>query len=178
MARWKLTQPHYLMVPGTKWEYIETDRTTGRPVRKQFDVPLYLNPEYTSDWTHIVGRDLSGRPQAGDICVCHAGKGIEGDITFTGPPTPDMAPLDDEAKEISAALVVQEGFVDDMPQYGYAGRVLENLGKQLSDAMVNGSPGAQMEKFLASQEKLNSQLVALIAAMTAQAQPAKHERRG
>ena len=27
-------------------------------------------------------------PQAGDIVVCHAGKGEPGDITFVGPPTP------------------------------------------------------------------------------------------
>lgn len=165
MARWKLTQPHYLTVPGTKWEYIENDRTTGRPVRKQYDVPLYLNPEYASDWTHIVGRDLSGRPQAGDINVCHEGKGEPGDVTFVGPPTPDMVPLDEEAKQISARLSTRQIAEEDMPQGGYAGYVLENLGKQLSEAMIAGSSTQQMDKFLESQQQLTAQLSALIAAL-------------
>ena len=64
MARWKLTQKHYLMVPGTKWEYVENDRSTGRPIRKTYDVPLFLDPEDPSAWNYVTERDMGGRPIA------------------------------------------------------------------------------------------------------------------
>lgn len=85
MARWQLMNPHYLKVPGTEWEYKETDMGSGRQGRKIFEVPLYVDP--ASD----VNRD-------GDCIVCWPGKGERGDIEFVGPPTPDMKPLDKEAE--------------------------------------------------------------------------------
>ncbi len=95
MARWKLTEPHYLKVPGTKWEYTMQNRTTGKPQRKVFDVPLYLNPEDEGDWNVREGYD-------GYIAVCHEDKGLPSDIAFIGDPTPGMVPLDDEARELTA----------------------------------------------------------------------------
>ena len=50
--RWKLTEPHYLNVPETTWEQKETDRMTGKQVRKAYPVPLYLNPKEESDWNY------------------------------------------------------------------------------------------------------------------------------
>lgn len=159
MARWKLTQPHYLNVPGTKWEYTENSRINGRPIRKQYDVPLYLHPDDPGQWTHIHNKD------EGEICVCWAGKGEPRDITFTGSPTPDMTPLDDEAKAISSQLKVGPNFAEEIPEGGYAGLVLENLSRQLAEAMVvNTAPAssAGMDKLLAAMTKMMEQNAQLI----------------
>lgn|SRR5262249_572282 len=90
MARWKLTAPHYLNVPGEEWEQIETSRETGRQVKIKHKVPRYLDPENPAD----CNRD-------GDCVVCHESKGVKGDLTFFGTPTPYMEPLDDEATRIT-----------------------------------------------------------------------------
>jgi hypothetical protein len=93
MARWRLTDAHYLQVPGTEWEYKETDRETQRQVRKVYEIPLYLNPKERSDWNY---------PQDEAIIVSSRfDKAHPRDIVFTGPPTPDMDPVDEEAEKIS-----------------------------------------------------------------------------
>jgi hypothetical protein len=91
MARWMLKDAHYLSVPGIEWEYKESDRETGRAARKVYEVPLYLNPTWTQDWNDPDGIVVSNR-----FDPAH-----RRDVVFTGPPTPDMEPLDDEATEIS-----------------------------------------------------------------------------
>jgi len=101
MARWKLTAPHYLNVPGTEFEYKEVSRETGKQAIKKFPVPLLLNPEDPGDNNY-----------PGETIVCHAGKGQREanqiirntDLVFAGPPTPEMEPLDDEARKISDNL--------------------------------------------------------------------------
>lgn len=101
MARWKLMTSHYLNVPNEIWEYQETDRTTGKPVRRQFQVPKLLDVNDPQCWTnHWGNRDNA----EGEIIVCHEGKGESRDQPFIGDPTPDMIPLDDEAREISASF--------------------------------------------------------------------------
>ena len=40
--RWRLMTSHYLNVPGTEWEHNESDRTTGKAVRKLYPVPAFL----------------------------------------------------------------------------------------------------------------------------------------
>ena len=99
MARWKLACTHYLNVPGEEWEYQETDRNTGRPIRRKFAVPRLLDVNDPSCWTNSWGNKDNAD---GEIIVCHEGKGESRDIVFFGDPTPDMIPVDDEAKEISA----------------------------------------------------------------------------
>jgi hypothetical protein len=42
--------------------------------------------------------------EEGEIVVCWKDKGDPRDIVFFGDPTPDMEPLDDEAKEVSATF--------------------------------------------------------------------------
>lgn len=102
MARWKLAAPHYLNVDGTKWEYQEVSRQTGKTVRLQVSVPLYLDPRDPADFTHKWGRDEDNE---GEIIVCHAHLAHDSrDVAFLGDPTPDMIPIDDEAKEISASF--------------------------------------------------------------------------
>lgn len=92
MARWSLMQPHYIAVPDTEWEQKETNRDTGKQVRKVYKVPRLLDPKDPGDYTH---KELEA------IIVCHEGKGEKRDLVFEGEPTPDMAPLDKEAEEIS-----------------------------------------------------------------------------
>lgn len=95
MARWKLTDAHYLAVPGTEWEYKETNRETGRQARKVYEVPIYLNPKDQADWNY---------PRDEAIIVANKfDPAYPRDIVFHGTPTPDMEPLDDEATAISDA---------------------------------------------------------------------------
>ena len=96
MARWKLIEAHYLNVPGTTWEAKEVDRSTGRQVKKVFNVPLYLDPKDEADWNYR--REQDPDLQDGGIIVCLAGKGRPRDIVFEGDPTPCMIPLDDEGR--------------------------------------------------------------------------------
>lgn len=101
MARWKLMTPHYLNTPGEEWEYTENDRTTGRPKRVKFPVPRLLDTKDPSCWTNRWGNKDN---EDGEIIVCHEGKGEPTDMVFTGDPTPDMVPVDDEARAISATF--------------------------------------------------------------------------
>jgi hypothetical protein len=95
MARWKLTARHYLSVPGTEWEYKETNRETNRQARKVYEVPIYLDPEQASDWNY---------PNDEAIIVSNKfNPAHHRDIVFRGTPTPDMLPLDDEAQALSDA---------------------------------------------------------------------------
>lgn len=90
MARWRLTGPHYLNVPGTEWEHKEISTDTGRQNRKVFKVPRLLDPN-----------DPGDQNREGDCVVCWAGKGEARDIIFEGDPTPDMTPLDAEAEKVT-----------------------------------------------------------------------------
>lgn len=107
MARWRLTEPHYLLTRDpTKWEYQEVDRITGRPKRSQFVVPLYLNPLYEDDTKSFGQPDPDGAIDP--VIIVSNGNGAMGkDVIFIGEPTPGMLPLDDEAKEISAKFKAQ-----------------------------------------------------------------------
>jgi hypothetical protein len=94
MARWRLTEPHYIFTdPDTIWERLETDTTTGRQVRKQYIVPAYFHHEIESDWTDKAEKA---------VFVCDGKNPGRGDIIFKGDPTPGMMAIDDEAKAISA----------------------------------------------------------------------------
>lgn len=101
MARWKLMVAHYLNTPGEEWEYIENDRKTGRPIRHKFLVPRLMDPLDPTCWTNKWG---GKNDEDGEIIVCHAGKGEPNDLVFSGDPTPDMVPMDDEAKVLSKSF--------------------------------------------------------------------------
>lgn len=95
MARWRLMEAHYLAVPGTEWEYKETNRETGRSARKVYEVPLYIDPKDPSDWTDRANEMV--------IVSNKFDPAFPRDIVFVGPPTPNMEALDDEATAISDA---------------------------------------------------------------------------
>ena len=165
MARWQLTEPHYLNVPGTYWEQVLTDRVTQRPIRKQFPVPLHLDPRIESDWTERDRNAMDGR-----IIVCYAGKGEPKDIIFVGDPTPGMLPLDEEAKEISSRFNWTPT-VDMTPEAQEASnqsKILNGLIKQLAEATVSGPTAAApagFEKFMESMGAMMQQQTMLLASI-------------
>lgn len=105
MARWKLLAAHYLTVEDCFWEQVETDRETGRQRRKQYPVPMHLDPKNPNDCNYRpnTGNVMTGgnSEEIGSIVVCYKGKGERRDYVFIGEPTAEMEPLDDEAKAIS-----------------------------------------------------------------------------
>jgi hypothetical protein len=131
MARWRLTQPHYLQVPGTEWEYKETDRETQRQVRKVFEVPLYLNPNEQADWNDRVNEwvTVSNRFD----------KAHPRDHVFVGPPTPDMAPLDDEAEQITQSYIDSGAWKHPIESLdmNYSQSVLSDFERQIATALSN-----------------------------------------
>lgn len=103
MARWKLVASHYLTIEGTWWEQVEVDQMSGKQIRKRYSVPLQLDIDDPSLWNDNIVRNPRGEVLGGDIVVAYKDKEhLTHDYIFTGNPTPDMFPLDDEAREISA----------------------------------------------------------------------------
>lgn len=158
MARWRLQQPHYLNVPGTEWEYKEVDRTSGKQARKVYNVPLYLDPREPTDHNY-----------PGEIVVAQGSTQLK-DIIFIGEPTPDMEPLDEEAKKISDSLAPKwKHPIDSLSGYGdYSASLISNFQKQIASAMAN-LPAAPADPVSASGvdpdafAKLQEQVAALMA---------------
>lgn len=163
MARWKLTEKHYLNVPGTKWEYHQVDRSTGRPIRKAFEVPLYLDPEDVTCCNRRDGYDEY-------IVVCHEGKGDPDgkDYVFKGDPTPGMLPLDDEAREITARFdwTPTAGTDEASQMNSFQQKLLLGLIDQMSDAQTKATqaqaiPG--LEQFMTAMAQMMQQQTEVLA---------------
>jgi hypothetical protein len=170
MARWRLTEPHYLLTTDpTKWEYHETDRTTGRQVRKQFDVPRYVHPNDPADWTERVG------PDDGYVNVSNGNNAQPKDIIFKGEPTPAMICLDDEARAISGKYsdvwkAAENALMDG--EYSWAMKMAdkqiqqnEKISQRLAEAALQPVPG--LDKFMDVMTKVMEQNQQLVMAMTA-----------
>jgi hypothetical protein len=170
--RWQLTEPHYLNVPGTKWEYQIQDRITGRQVRKSFSVPMHLHPESDVDWNRMDG-------QQGLITVCHEGGGHPDgrDIVFIGDPTPGMLPLDDEAKALSATFswTPTQGIDDVSQSNSFANQMLNGLIKDMAElqAGVRSAPQAEGlgELVATMREMMQAQMQMFQMMMAKQAMP-------
>lgn len=124
MARWKLMAPHYLKVEDCEWEYQEIDRKTNRQVRRKFQVPMLLDPRDPSYWTNKWGREDDAE---GEIIVCFADKGDSRDIVFFGDPTPDMMPIDDEAKAISASFTERWSYKPETDEGSYSQSLVDKF---------------------------------------------------
>lgn len=158
MARWMLIEPHYLNVAGTEWEYTEQERGTGKQIRRKFTVPRYLHPEDPNDWTEKSYNNL-GQPVEGKVIVSDGNGAQPMDIIFTGDPTPNMLPLDDDAKAVSARYAANwsapaEGFT-----LTHSQSLLDNLERKL--ALVQAQQPAPASQGM-------EQLMAAIAAMMKQ----------
>lgn len=156
MARWRLLNAHYLNVPDNEWEYKETNRDTGRQVRKVFPVPRLLDTNDQSDYNY-----------PGEIIVTDGKSHTERkDIIFFGPPTPDMEPLDDEAQAISDAERHKWIHpIESLPGQGYGETLLADLQRQLSAAAALQPTPAVSVKGVdpADFAKLQEQVAALLA---------------
>lgn len=137
MANWKLGTPHYLNLSDqASWEYKEVDRKTGRPKVVRFPVPTLLNPEDPGDWTERDGEE--------GICVVSDGNNPRGRAhIFSGPPTPDMVPLDDEARAITKKLepVWGQGPIEGLPG-SYADALFNDLQGQVAKLQASASAAA------------------------------------
>jgi hypothetical protein len=134
MARWKLTDAHYLNVPGTEWEYKETNRDTGRQARKVYEIPQYLNPKDAADWNY--------REEEAIIVSNKFDPAHSRDIIFRGPPTPDMEPLDDEARVITQGFIERGAWKHPIESLNmtYSQSVLSEFEQRLAEVMTKGMP--------------------------------------
>jgi hypothetical protein len=164
-----LIEPHYLNVEGTKWEYVEVDRGTGKQLRKQFSVPRFLDPNDPADWTEKemtpAGHVVNGRVIVSD------GNGAQpGDIVFVGDPTPNMLPLDDEAKKISASYSTKWSAPNPDSNRTHSQSLLDDLEQQMliverRNAEAKSAPVEGIEKLLtamAAMMEQNQQLLSVL----------------
>lgn len=129
MARWRLTQSHYLEIESlddmpVEWEYKEIDQNTGRTRAKRFNVPFFMDiNDQKGCWN-----DQSG------IVVSNGAGALPMDYIFRGDPTPEMFPLDSEAQAISKACEPNWVHpIESLPGQGYTQSLLAGLEKQLSE---------------------------------------------
>jgi len=165
MARWQLTEAHYLPVEDCFWEQAETDRETGRRKIRKHPVPMFLDPKDPSCWTHKSGIDitLGGNAIAdGAIVVCQGEKVDVKDLVFIGLPTPGMHPLDDEAREITAKAKTELKWKDGGDFYAEGKTYADTMMEKLADRSSYVSP-----EFEAMQKTLGETL-ALLAQVTVQ----------
>jgi hypothetical protein len=115
----------------------ETNRDTGRVARTLFPVPTYLDPEDPRDQNYpgevIVAYEKNARPQ---------------DIIFSGEPTPDMEPVDEEAQKISD--VTRPKWINPIDAIAatggnYSEALLALLQKQLEEAARKSGAPARAE---------------------------------
>lgn len=139
--RWRLTAPHHLKVPvlpdGTpvEWEHKETNRDSGRQVRKLYPVPLLLDPRDAADHNHpgeiVVAREVEGSHM------------IRGDIVFLGDPTPDMEPLNDAAQAITDSLRPRwEHPIDTLPVNGGMSSAEKTFMEAMMKSFAQSQPAA------------------------------------
>jgi hypothetical protein len=160
MARWKLTDAHYLNVPGTEWEYKETNRDTGRQARKVYEIPQYLNPKDAADWNY--------REEEAIIVSNKFDPAHSRDIIFRGPPTPDMEPLDDEAQAITQGFIERGAWKHPIESLNmtYSQSVLsefeQNLARLVEKAQKTSVPSVSVKGIdPAAFEKLQQQVAML-----------------
>jgi hypothetical protein len=168
MARWKLIVAHYLSVEGKEWEQMEVDQMTGQEVRKRYAVPYLLDVKDPKLWNGNVIRNPRGEVLDGDIIVAYKDKAHESrDYLFTGDPTPDMFPLDDEAREISESFTEKwQAKPSEDNNYGHAlmqqfANMKESAANKDSNVKIEG-----MSDMLQAMTAMMQQNAALIATLT------------
>jgi hypothetical protein len=168
MARWRLITAHYLSVEGNSWEQVETDRMTGKQLRKRVEVPMLLDIADQSLWNGNILRNPRGEILGGDIIVALKGSTKEStDYVFTGEPTPDMFPIDSEAEAISAKLEKKwKAAPNEDKTYGQ--QVMENVQEEQAklQAAANVTKIEGLDEVLKSMTALLTQNQALIATLT------------
>jgi len=164
--RWRLMTSHYLNVPGTEWEHNESDRTTGKAVRKLYPVGLLLDPRNPQDCN-----------REGDCVVTHDIEGtrlVRTDFIFLGEPTPDMEPMNDEAEVISDSLREKWAHpIDTLPANGG----MNDGEKAFYEKMMAAFAGAASAPNQTVPKEDYDALLKRVLALEAVAKPAATERR-
>lgn len=161
MARWRLTAPHYLNTEGIEYEHRELNTDTGVQARKIFLVPILLDPNTPGN------SQRAPNGEGGAYIVCHKGKGAPRDIILVGDPTPDMEPLDDEARAISESFAGKwKHPIDSIGNEDYGATVAANFERQMTalfnkvgGAVSPATSGVNADDFA----KLQEQVAALMA---------------
>jgi len=133
MARWRVNAPHYIHAEQygepTSWVREETNRDTGRAFRRTFTVPLLVDPNDPTCINKHVGYCVVATPgteQPGDIVLSPQTK-----------PTPDMEPLDAEARQISDLERPKwKSPIDNMPitlGEDFSALIMRKLEQQIND---------------------------------------------
>jgi len=153
MARFRLLASHYLVVTGTEWEQKEIDQGTGKEIRRRYKVPRLLHIDDPADWNYPHISPATGKAFGGDIIVAtEDDPNFPRDIVFVGPPTPEMEPLDDEAREIVAQhrhLWVDP--IESLPSNGqlYSESLIDRFLAAQADVAIKGSqPNEDMMKLM------------------------------
>lgn len=168
MARWKLVASHYLNVEGTAWEQVEVDQMSGKQIRKRYPVPLQLEIGDPTLWNANIVRNPRGEVLGGDIVVAYVDKAHEpNDYLFTGAPTPDMFPLDDEARAISAGLEDEWKMAPD-EELSYGRRLVDRVQEEQAaiEAKESTVKIEGLSDILQSMSAMMQQNAALIATLT------------
>ncbi len=146
MARWRLTASHYLLVrdwngQDIEWEYKE-QTNEGRMIRKMYPVPLLLDID-----------DPSMRNSPDGIVVCDGGQDAQPkDFVFHGEPTPDMEPLNDEARMISDICRPKwQHPIESLPG-NYAESLIDQFQKQMTE--FKPSPAVSKDDFALLQQQV------------------------
>lgn len=170
--RWKLTEAHYLKVAGTFWEHNQVDRKTGKPIRKQYPVPLFLDPMSLDDMiTHgQMDPNLpSNQPEDWMLVVAQGESSFTKDVIFEGEPTPGMLPLNDEARAISEKYSKgrwqpTQGIDEDSQRESFSNKIINGLLDQvhtLKESVV--APTAGMAEFMETMTAMMKQQHEIIA---------------
>lgn len=159
MARWKPTAKHYLHArqygQPTEWQREEINVQTGRAFRKTYPVPMLIDPDDPYCMNRIVGYCVmatEGSAQPGDIEI------------FNFKPTPDMEPLDEEARAMSEAE--RPNWIN--PIDGLSPQMGEDFAQQLLGALQQQANQLQVGRTTATQSGEMSELKGLIAAQQKQ----------
>jgi len=168
MARWRLSTSHYLSVENNEWEYNETDRATGKQLRTRIKVPLQLDINDPNCW-NVTFRNPRGEIVAGEVIVAHRTDASHADdIIFAGDPTPDMIPLDDEAKAVSAKFAKRWGTTPN-EDISFGQKVIEGLQDEQAKAQAQANVVkiegmAEIMKTMSDMLAQNQQLIMTLAA--------------
>lgn len=174
MARWKLLNAHHLNIEGNTWEYKETDRSTGRQIRREFLVPQHLSPFDPGDWNYKTGQD------EGDVIVANkASDNYPRDYIFKGDPTPDMLPLDDEAKAISATFSGKWKYQAENMNTSYSQSLIDDFHKEMESiqAKTANEPSADVKALTEAVTKMAEMQATMLAALAAKPLTPTPERR-
>ena len=163
MARWKLMVAHYLNVPDEEWEYVENDRKTGRPIRRKFLVPRLLDPGDPTSWTNKWGTKDN---EEGEVIVCLADKGDSHDHIFSGDPTPDMIPLDDEARAISAKFTERWKYKPEEASGQFSQSLIDKFQSDMAEVRTRPTPVEGMSELTAAITAMVTSNKELIGSLT------------